>query len=306
MEAMTRDNNPYMYIVGSHHETPVNIYSELSGHNVTLQITHAHPIRAVNLANFAIPGSGAIQVTTEHDVSVYGVDRGNSMDSFLALPIDALGTEYYVISYEISPRVQRDRRGSQFMVMAAHQNTRVKIRLTRDAICNGELSGKYIDVTLNKLETIHCISRDYDLTGTHIVANKPVGTLSGNKCAYVPSNERYCDHLVEQLPPVSSWGFEFITSPLKGRSRGDRFRVMAAKNNTLVRTSASVGSFTLQAGEFREFEVESNSSAAVVSDQPILLVQYSKGTQIVHTEANIIVEYVKAALRHCLTLWRID
>ncbi|XP_072164673.1 uncharacterized protein [Diadema setosum] len=279
------DISPQLYIVGSRRSSRVVIYTTKG--NFSLDVTAYAPIKTVDLIYPDFVGSSAMLVISEHDVSVYGVDRGaQTMDSFLALPVDALGTEYYIMSYDIPTRVARDKRGSQFMVMAAHHGTSVVINFTGRATCAGQLVRSPLEVTLNRLQTITCISADEDLTGTHVVSSKPVGVVSGNRCANVPKNQRYCDHLVEQLPPVSSWDTRFITSSLNGRSGGDRFRVIASRNNTLVQTTTSAGSFILQAGEFKELEVASNLSAAIVSDYPILVMQYSKGGNIDGTGAD--------------------
>ena len=40
------------------------------------------------------------------------------------------------------------------------------------------------------------------------------------------------DYLVEQLPPVESWGTYFVTSPLATRSGGDTFRFLASADQT--------------------------------------------------------------------------
>ncbi|XP_054759425.2 uncharacterized protein LOC129265457 [Lytechinus pictus] len=286
LEAMMPDVSPHIYIVGSRRSTSVVIYTKQG--NYTLNITPYQPVQSLDLMNAAIAGSEAIVVKADHEVSVYGIDRGNSMDSFLALPTDALGYEYYVVTYELATRIKRDDRGSQFMVISTDHDTRIRInfRPNNYAVCNGQIIYSGREVPLTKLQTLHCLDQDYDLTGTHIVSNKPIAVLSGNKCANVPKNNRYCDHLVEQLPPVSSWEKEFITSPLKGRSHGDRFRVIAARNLTVVRTTTTDSYFILNAGQFRELDVGSNSSTAIVANSPILVMQFSKGGNVDGTGAD--------------------
>ena len=40
------------------------------------------------------------------------------------------------------------------------------------------------------------------------------------------------DHLVEQLPPVSTYGTKFAMMTTPGRSVGDVYKIVCAENNT--------------------------------------------------------------------------
>ena len=72
-----------------------------------------------------------------------------------------------------------------------------------------------------------------DLTGTSIVSNEKVAVFAGHACTNI--NTTACDHLIEQLPPVTSLGRRFLTVPLATRHSGDVFRVVA---NNFVATSS--------------------------------------------------------------------
>ena len=56
-------------------------------------------------------------------------------------------------------------------------------------------------------------------------ANKRVAVFSGSEWTSVGS-EQMGDHLVEQMPPTSTWGWDFITVPIATRTAGDIFRVL--------------------------------------------------------------------------------
>jgi len=49
-----------------------------------------------------------------------------------------------------------------------------------------------------------------------------------------PSIDTLQDHLVEQLPSVSTWGKEYIVTPTPGRTVGEYYRIIASKPNTKV------------------------------------------------------------------------
>ena len=64
-----------------------------------------------------------------------------------------------------------------------------------------------------------------DLTGTVVRADKKVALFSGAEWATVGAGETV-DHLVEQMPPTPTWGWNFITVPIATRTAGDIFRIL--------------------------------------------------------------------------------
>jgi len=103
--------------------------------------------------------------------------------------------------------------------------------------------------------------------------------FGGNRCGNIPGpNTGYCDHLVEQLPPTSSWGSEALTVPLATRDFGDTFVILADQvETTVVIQGESAESFTLGAGESAQRLL--SGSHLVTADGPILVSQYSNGTE---------------------------
>lgn len=105
----------------------------------------------------------------------------------------------------------------------------------------------------------------FDLSGTEVISNKPIGVISFHERTMIPStyvnNGR--THMIEMLFPVELWGREFVSSELsRGTDRGDFFRVVAAENDTEFEikwydrsTGLEVGNISgvLQANEFYEY-----------------------------------------------------
>lgn len=56
-----------------------------------------------------------------------------------------------------------------------------------------------------------------DLTGHFVNSSRPISVYSGHACAFVPEDKFFCDHIVEQIPPVSELGREHIVPPIIGR-----------------------------------------------------------------------------------------
>ncbi|CAH1244327.1 FCGBP [Branchiostoma lanceolatum] len=115
-------------------------------------------------------------------------------------------------------------------------------------------------------------------SGSRIISDKPVAVLSGNVFTSVGTAAEVRGsgtHIVEMIPPVSTWGKEFALVPLKERQKGDVFRVLAANDDTQVNLTGNVPR-TLQAGEFWEFNLPSYRYKHLTTSKPALLVQYSK------------------------------
>lgn len=103
----------------------------------------------------------------------------HSDDGYLALPTDALGTEYYTISYGNSAH-------TTFAVLATGDSTQVSFKLINNTQVfvqykdHSYTSNQWIDVTMNKFDVFLIHSKGH-LTGGYIVASRPVGDISGNK-----------------------------------------------------------------------------------------------------------------------------
>ncbi|CAC5407630.1 unnamed protein product [Mytilus coruscus] len=225
----------------------------------------------------------AILIQSDKEIVVYGVNRElHSDDGYLALPTDALGKEYYTISY--SPSYYY----TLFTIIGVYNDTFVSIHLPNTHHLNVTLNGhtyyrnQWINLTLNRFSTLE-ISSVRDLTGSHILSDKPVGVLSGNKKAVVGNTGGSRDHLVEMLLPVASWGKRFATIPIPERHNvGDMFRFLASEENTNIIVNGIIEGKPFhdnikiaKAGHFVQKHYSSGLYSHVVSDKPISLFQFS-------------------------------
>ena len=220
-----------------------------------------------------------VHVLAENEITVYGLNqRSASTDAFLGLPVDILGNEYIIMSYTSwSSTVTL---ASVFGVVATEDNTKVTIIPANGTRLRAE--GVPYEITLQKGQTYQLAAAisGRDLTGTIISSDAPISVFSGHTCSNVPLGTTYCDHLIEQIPPVSSLGQSFVTTPLSTRRSGDIFRILATKDGTnvsVVGTQGFTQDFVLAKGEFKELSIPSNVYANIESNQAILVAQYSKG-----------------------------
>ena len=193
-----------------------------------------------------------VQAEEGKTVSVYGVnDVHQSTDSFLALPCDGMTVgnfrnyQYAIFSTEYEAGRSSEYKRSELLIVTCEPGTRVVItpsqRLTVDffvpVIQFGpglrRDSATWTDENgfLPREGQTLLISSFNDLTGTIIRSDRPIVVYTGHKCAQSPTA---CGHIVEQVPPQTTWGYTYFLIPLSIRESGDYYRIMAVLDNTLV------------------------------------------------------------------------
>ncbi len=214
-----------------------------------------------------------IHVSASAPVSVIGLNRVQaSSDAFLGLPVASLGTEYFTVGYGN----EKTYRETEFVLAATENQTLV--RIVPSTRTDTRSANEVFEVELQAGETYRLRAPfsggGVDLTGTSITSDKPIAVFSGHRCAHVSFDA--CDHLMEQMPPVSSWGRDFVTMPLATRLEGDQVRILASESQTIVRVNGTAlealdrGGFHQLTGVDTPLEIE--------SDKPVLVAQYSDGT----------------------------
>jgi len=227
----------------------------------------------------------AIHIVSDQPLNIFAMNWSpSSADAAVIFPVDAIGNEYYAMCYE--PHINEGANGapgngknSEFVVVASEDNTKVTITPTKitDQLRPANVP---IVITLNKGELYQVQSMNHanlagqgDLTGSHIVSDKPVSFYSGSWSTTIPASSTSAyDHLYEQIPPVRSWGRKFVTVPLKGRSM-DVFRILTSENKTNIRIGNN-SPIVLDVGNFYEFTLNADQPSLIESDHPILLAQY--------------------------------
>ncbi|MEP7220528.1 MAG: IgGFc-binding protein, partial [Bacteroidota bacterium] len=142
------------------------------------------------------------------------------------------------------------------------------------------IPGDSITIILNRGEVYQLIANydpnsSCDLTGSLIESDKPVALFSGHNCAYVPDPTlKACNQLVEQMPPIDTWGTSFNVGKFLGRS-SCMVRVVASEDSTAVYENGKKVA-TINAGRFHD-NPNVTESIAITTSRPALVAQYSKG-----------------------------
>ena len=209
-----------------------------------------------------------IRITSTDPISVYGLNyRFYSTDPFLALPVNALGLDYTIMTY--TNTVQD--RGSCFSVVATQDGTTL-------TIFNHQTDSTSI-INLNIGQTYYVQTTNYgeDVTGSRIQSNFPVAVFGSATGVFIPDGCGAADHLVEQMFPYYSWGKNFLTVPLAGRDNsGDIFRVLAAEDGTDISINGTLIS-TINTDEYYEANLTGYNS--ITTSKATMLAQFAKGSE---------------------------
>lgn len=262
------------------------------------------------------PVPKAIHVYATEPISVYVLNhRHYTADGYLAIPISSCGTEYIHLSYYDfrEDLYGGEFRGGGFLIIPSENGTEVLIELKGRGQAIGQtLGGRKIGdkwkVTLNKGD-VYCVMGDgrtrgqFDLSGSRVISNKPIGFISFHKRTLIPSFDLWNGRnmLCEMIPPVQAWGKKYYTVEFQRKGRGDFFRIIAARDNTTYtvkwydlkdgRFLGQRGPKTLKkSGDFDEYEEvfvpqnQPNNQESIKgtsvweADKPVLVMQYSYST----------------------------
>ncbi|HTC20847.1 MAG TPA: IgGFc-binding protein, partial [bacterium] len=279
---------PTQYLV-----TPQTLYlfilsqNNASGQVSVPALSYAQPFSvAANSAVTLVVPSGAmlttldgvqdlgIHVTADNNISVFGLEYElYATDGYLALPVGAIGTNYWVASYtaDVGQGAATAIGTSEFAVVASQDSTSVTI--TPAITVGAHTAGVAYTVALNHGQAYQLQAENLtnDLTGTQVAANNPVALFGANGCADVPVSYTTCNMVLEQELPVSTWGTAFVTVPLAGRS-SDTFRYLSATNGTVVSVN---GSAAVTLNQYGFFEQMLSAASYITATAPILVMQYS-------------------------------
>ncbi len=173
-------------------------------------------------------------------------------------------------------------------LVAAEDGTTITIRPKVDILpgstVQGASAGSEATYSLNAGQTLQ-ITQAFELTGSPINANKPIGLFAGQPCLDVIGP--YCDHAEQQIPPIQSLGNEYVAATYRPRTEvaeNPPWRIVGAVDGTrLVFSPAVAGApSTLNLGDVAEFRTGASFTVkSQDADHPFLLVGYMTGAQTI-------------------------
>lgn len=113
-----------------------------------------------------------------------------------------------------------------------------------------------------------------DLTGTRVISSKPIAVLSGANRTQIFKGT-CASHLIEQTPPVSTWGTTFILVPVPNQRMGDLYRFVAKEPQTTITLGTGKQIRLQHPGDFGEYLLSAGSVTYAKSDKPVLVGHYA-------------------------------
>ena len=212
-----------------------------------------------------------------------------SNDASLLFPVAVLGREYIALSWPTTPLPEPfglpPQHGYITIVATSPDRTTIRVKPTADVEGGDNVpflpEGEEQTFVLRQFQVLNLEADGsnlfalQDLSGTEIIADKPIAVFGGHEEAVV--GDGCCaEHLEQQMYPVATWGLRYLavqSEPRGGSS--DVWRVVASVDGTRVETvppQPGAASFTLNRGQWRE--IVSGGSFEVVATGPIMVGQY--------------------------------
>ena len=287
----------YMLYVSSLKATKVNVQIA-DGSRRTFALSPKQPLAFQIPLEWEVTTSGIIENKVIHvwsvdaDLSAYELSRNPfTADGMYLIPATGWGKEYVVAAYASLFESSFDY-PSEFSVAANQDNTIIQVTPSMDIRKNLQPS-----VTLHvrhqpffdTLTHIACVQYqliqaqnpdDYDVTGSVVKANVPVGVVGASQCPNIPADYPYCDHICDMIPPVRTWGTNYYSGPFALRKGGDSFVIIGSDSaQTVYRQDGSgTRSYFLSSRYEHASDPAIDQAARWYSNKPFLLAQYINST----------------------------
>lgn len=185
-------------------------------------------------------GSGkstkTVRIVATQEVTVTSLNyKANTADTSVIYPVTELGTEYYVYTPTGTPW------GTYKEISITNHEglNSVEVYVKAHTKFQGRMypAGSKISFDLGPFETKQ-LQSESDLTGSRVVSKLPAAVSTGHSCTWMFTR---CNHVYEQLLPVSSWGKSFIVAPMDFQTPKDRYDSVIILASQLTRVTVKEG-----------------------------------------------------------------
>ena len=221
--------------------------------------------------------------TNGNKITTIGTSFGDNYDTFFAIPTFDLCLDVYTyFAISVSTGVTAD--GSVVIVGTADETSvniivpvSAHIKMNNSANWTSLQAVRLYSYTIQKLQMVYIAATFFtDLTGTKVIANKPISLFSGHECAFIPSRTLSCDHLMEQIPPTALWGRVYYFIPLASRM-SYAIKITAAYDSTVVdvHCNETIESYRMNSRGFIMLPYNNQEFCAVYANNEVLVAQFS-------------------------------
>lgn len=251
---------------------PLNFKQEKTlnaGEGVTVDLP-----KAVEMYD-TVTSPNTVRIEASADVTVTSFSyKAYTSDTSVVYPITEWGTEYFIIT----PANMRYGSGEEFSVTNGKLVNKVEIFPQGTVKFNRRVykSGSRMIIELQPYESIQ-IQGKKDLSGTRVASQHPVAVFAGHTCVTRFSK---CDHVYEQLLPVSSWGSNFIVPPVSFQKKYDSLYIQASQTTRVtVQNSKRENAFSLSRGQVKEIKVSDVDALSIHADHGIQVLLLFNGVR---------------------------
>lgn len=228
----------------------------------------------------SMKSSQSVLIEASQDVTVMSLNfKKYTADTSVVYPVRDWGTEYIVFT----PTSSQGDTYKEFSITNHKEPNSVDFFLPGSVQFQGKYyrRGSKMTIKLEPFETVQIQSLD-NLKGTKVNSRLPVAVSSGHSCV-----QKYtkCNHVHEQLLPVSSWGKEFIVAPLSYHkffsNLHDSVYVQASQTTKLTVTiNGKVQTYPIFAGQTIELYSKWPHAMYLKSDKGIqVLFEFNGGPE---------------------------
>lgn len=238
--------------------------------------------------------SGAYRVESDQPVRAVQyspLDVTASVDASLLWPRHTWGTSYVVASYGSTQIDAMTFHRGVWSITGGDAETMVTVTAPAGTMSKagpGIMTNGSGALKMNAGDILQISTADVgDLTGTRIDGDKPLQVLGGHRCAYVPADKGYCDHLEEMMLPVAQLGTSHVLVPPVRLNPQDQRRVQVVRviatdgATNLTYDPPQMGAPATIAGTGQFVELAPSAELyALTSDKPVVVAQYMVGSLV--------------------------
>jgi len=210
-----------------------------------------------------------------YSIVPYGGGVGATTSASLLLPTSRWDREYIAVNAYAAAEVVGV---PSLDILASEDGTVVdilpKVDVEGGTDVDPALAAEPVTYELDRGEYLQ-ISQTAELTGSPIIANKPIAVWGGSSCMNIPVDAQACDSAHQQLPPVVAMGHEFV-----GVRHGNRAAAAGVEEDSPYRVVAAVD------GTVLEWEPALPEGAPTELDQGDVVEFWSTGPFVVRSQGD--------------------
>ncbi|MED6293032.1 hypothetical protein CHARACLAT_006660 [Characodon lateralis] len=216
-----------------------------------------------------------VRVEASSDVSVTSFNyKLYTADTAMIYPTTEWGTEYFIFTPSGSPYGSK----KEFAVTNGKNKNQVEILPEASINFQGRVFkiGEKLVIDLEPYESVQLQSTG-DLSGSRVSSQQPVAVFSGHTCTF---HFTKCNHVYEQLLPVSRWGTSFILPALSFQNQYDSVYLQASQTTQItVNNGKRNDDFRLSRGQMKEIKLTDPKSLFIQSDHGIQVLLLFNGVK---------------------------